>query len=126
MSYEYAKLRRHYSDISGQLIFTASTDDTTLRTVRDANHTIFVQKIRVYITTDAAQSIVFEDSNSSARKIAEVTASPGDETPWVFDFGPKGFELTEGKNFVMNVSAVGLAGHMEWEGYEKLTAVTHA
>ena len=82
----------------------------------------FIQRIIVYITTSSTPSWVFEDSNSSARKIAEVTASPGDETRWDFDFGDRGFALTEGKNFLVNVSATGNAGNIIWEGYERLTA----
>lgn len=118
--------RRFYQDISGSLAVTASTDDTTLVTVRNANHTIYIQRIIAYITTDAAQSWSFEDSNTSAKKIAEVTTSPGDESRWDFDFGDVGVPLTEGKNFLLNVSATGLAGHIEWEGYSKLTAVVAA
>ena len=118
--------RRFFQDVSGQLVFTASTDDTTLVTVKSTGHTLFIQRIIVYITTDAAQSMVFEDSNSGPRKVAEVPASPGDETRWDFDFGDRGFGLTEGKNFVMNVSAAGLAGHLEWYGYQKLTGVVAA
>jgi len=115
--------RRFYQDISGSLAVTASTGDTTLVTAKNASHTIYIQRIIVYITTDAAQSMSFEDSNGTPKKIAEVTSSPGDETRWDFWFGDQGVPLTEGKNFVLNVSAAGLAGHIEWEGYQKLTAV---
>lgn len=114
--------RKHYQDISGQLVFTTATDDTTLVTARNANSTIYIQRIVVYITTDAAQSIVFEDSNSSPRKVFEVSTSPGDETRWEYYSSDEGFALTEGKNFVMNVSATGLAGHVVWEGYTRITS----
>lgn len=115
-----AALRATYTDISGQLTFTAATDDTTLKTVRNSKWTIFIQRIRVYITTNAAQSLSFEDS--SGVKIAEVTSSPGDETEWIFEFGDRGIGLTEGANFVAAVSAVGLAGNIVWEGYQRQTA----
>lgn len=119
-------MRRFYQDISGNLTVAAATGDTTLVTVKDTYHTIYIQRIIVYITTDAAQSASFEDSNTPAKKIAEVTTSPGDETRWDFDFGDNGVPLTEGKNFVLNVSAAGLAGNIMWYGYSKLTAVTAA
>ena len=118
--------RTFYQDISGSLTVAAATGDTTLVTVKDIYHTIYIQRIIVYITTDTAQSMSFEDSNGTPKKIAEVTTSPGDETRWDFDFGDIGVPLTEGKNFVLNVSAAGLAGHIEWYGYSKLTAVTAA
>lgn len=114
--------RKHFQDISGALPITTTTDDTTLVTVRNANTTIFIQRIAFYVTTDAAQSMVFEDSNGTPRKVAEIPTSPGDESPWIFDFGDRGMPLTEGKNFVMNVSAIGLAGHLEWDGYSRLTS----
>lgn len=116
--------RRQYQDISGQLTITAATGDTTLVTVKDIYHTLFIQRIVIYFTTDAAQSAAFEDSNGF--KIFEATTSPGDETRWESFYGERGVALTEGKNFVLNVSAAGLAGTIVWEGYQKLTAVTAA
>lgn len=118
--------RRNYQDISGNLTVAAATGDTTLVTVKDIYHTIYIQRIVVYVTTDAAQSASFVDSNGTPKKIAEVTTSPGDETRWEFFYGEQGVPLTEGKNFVLDVSAAGLAGIVTWEGYQKLTAVTSA
>lgn len=118
-------LRKWHKDISGSLTMGAGDGDATLVTGR-SGHTIKIQRIIVYITTDAAQSWSFEDSNASAKKIAEVTTSPGDETRWDFDFGDNGVPLTEGKNFVLNVSAAGLAGHIEWLGYIEQTATMSA
>lgn len=118
--------RRHYQDISGDTTLAAAGGDATLVTVKDQYHTLYIQRIVVYFTTDAAQSAAFEDSNSTPKKIFECTTSPGDETRWEAFFGERGVSLTEGKNFVLNVSAAGLAAHIEWEGYQKLTAVTAA
>lgn len=116
-----AALRRIYTDISGTLTATTSTDDTTLVAAK-ASHTVWIQRVIVYITTDAAQSWAFEDSNGSAKAVCKVTTSPGVDTRWDFDFGDAGVPLTEGKGFVLNVSGTGLAGHIEWYGYRKLTA----
>lgn len=121
-----AHYRTFYQDISGDTSIAAAAGDTTLVTVKDAYHTIFIQRIVVYIDTDAAQSWAFEDNNATPKKIAEVTTSPGDETRWEFTYGERGIPLTEGKNFVLNVSAAGLGGDIVWEGYSKLTAVTAA
>lgn len=126
MSDPYRRARTFHQSISGNLAVTSSTDDTTLVTVRNANTTIFIQQVYAYITTDAAQSWSFEDSNGTAVKVCKVTTSPGVDTAWRWDFGPRGVPLTEGKNFVLNVSATGLAGHIEWEGYAKLTSAVAA
>lgn len=114
--------RRTNTDISGDLVVTITTGDTTLVTVKNANTTLFIQRIIVYVNVDAAQSWSFEDSNGTPKKIAEVTISPGDETRWDFDFGDKGIPLTEGMNFVLNVSAAGLGGNIVWEGYARISS----
>lgn len=120
MSDAYLRKREIHQDVSGNLVATATTDDTTLVTVK-ARHTIFIQRLIVYITTDAAQSWAFGDSNGTPLVGARVSTSPGVDTRWDFDFGATGMPLTEGKNFVLDVSAIGLAGNIEWEGYQKLT-----
>lgn len=123
---DYGYYRRWYEDVTADLTMAAGTGDTTLITARNANYTIFVQRIIAFITTDAAQSWSFEDSAGTPVQIAEVTTSPGDSTRWDFDFGPAGAPLTEGKNLLLNVSAAGLAGHVHVEAYQKLTAVVNA
>lgn len=117
--------RRTYTDISGELTVLATTDDSTLVTVRGAAHTLFIQRVIFEVTTDAAQSMSFEDSASTPVQIGEVLASPGDSTTHDFNYGEEGYPLTEGKNFNMQVSAVGLAGRLKWYGYQKQTGLTN-
>jgi hypothetical protein len=114
-----------YEDISGELTVAADTDDTTLVTAKTTpvNHTIFIQRVIFYVTTDAAVSMSFEDSASTPVSVAKIPTSPGVDTRWDFDFGEDGLPLTAGKNFVMNVSATGLAGRLKWYGYQKRTGV---
>ena len=119
---DYLWYRKIHRDVSTELTFTASTGDTTLITATSASHTIFVQRIVVWITTDAAQSLSFEDTAGTPVQIAEVTASPGDSTRWDFDYGEEGTPLTEGTNLNMNVSAAGLAGRVKVYAYQRLTA----
>ena len=115
--------RNHYQDISGELAVAAATDDTTLVSVKNASYTLYIQRIVFWVSTDAAQSMSFEDSNGTPKQIAEIPSSPGDSTRWDFDFGEEGLPLTEGKDFKMMVSAAGLAGQLKWYGYSKQTAV---
>lgn len=120
MSDSYLRKREFNEEISGSLVVGVATDDTTLKAVRNANHQIFIQRIIVYITTDAAQSWAFTDSAGTPIGVAKVTTSPGVDTRWDFDFGPTGHPLTVGKDFLLNVSAIGLAGNIEWLGYQRL------
>lgn len=103
---------------NGSFSFTTTTDDTTLITVSSAINTLNIQTVYITIKTDAAQSITFQDSAASPVYVCKVTTSPGADTRWAFDFGPKGMPLTLGKNFVANCSAVGLACHIEWTAYQ--------
>mgnify|MGYP001562051219 CR=1 FL=1 len=116
----YLKRRCQQQDISGELVVTATTGDTTLVTVKNSSYTLYIQSIVAYITTDAAASWSFESATGA--EIAVVTTSPGDNTRWAFDFGPEGKSVTSGQNFVLNVSATGVAGHIEWSGYQKLNS----
>lgn len=114
----YEKQQKVGRGRNSSLDFTTATDDTTLITASNAACTIFIQRLSVYIKTDAAQSISFEDSNGTAKVIAKVPASPGAASKFTWDFGPVGVPLTKGKNLVANFSATGLAGHVEWNGYQ--------
>jgi hypothetical protein len=119
----YERKRKQHGDISGTLDVTTTTDDTTLKAVRSSNHTIYIQRIEFFVTTSAAQSMSFEDSNTSPKQIFEIPSSPADSSHWSQDWGPDGINLTAGKDFKMMVSAVGLAGQLRWYGYQKLTSV---
>lgn len=121
MSEAYRRYRTFYQDVSTNLDFAATQTSTTLITVRNSKSTIFVQNIIVYISTDAAQSLTFEDS-TTGKDVAVVTASPGANTRWEFDFGPRGKPLNEGESLKATFSAAGLAGHLEVQAYEKLTS----
>ena len=56
----------------GSLRATAATVDTTLVTAQRATQQIFINRVIVYVTTDAAQSWSFEDSTGV--KVCEVTS----------------------------------------------------
>lgn len=121
---DYGQYRTFFQDVSTSVTIAAATGDTTLISVRNAAHQIFVQRIIAFITTDAAQSWSFEDDAGAPVQIAEIPASPGDSTRWDFDFGPEGAPLTAGKDLELNMSAAGLAGHIEVYAYQRLTPNT--
>jgi hypothetical protein len=104
-------------DASGHLNFTTAQTTATIETVK-TGYTIYVQRIIVWIKTDAAQSITFQDDNGTPKVVCKVPTSPGADTRWDFDFGPKGVPLTAAKSLTATFSAAGLAGHITWVGYQ--------
>lgn len=120
---DYSQNRRFHQDVSVSNYFTTAATTSTIITVRDANHDIFIQKISVFIQTDAAQSLTFQDTEGTPKVVAKVPASPGAASKFLFDFGPTGIALTVGASLTATFSAAGLAGHYEVVAYQKRTVV---
>ena len=105
-----------------------AADDTTalnnLITPKSANHALVIQKIVFYETTESnGKTLTFQDDASTPVKLgvySSTTAAAGIPKSAVFDFGPRGYQLTTGKNFDIAVSAAGMAGALHVEAYEKL------
>ena len=123
-----AGYRTFYQDISSNLVVTAATSTTTLVTARSTtNHTIYIQRIVMFILTDpGALKIDFQDTAGTPFVVAEIPANPGNDTRWDFDFGEQGIPLTQGKNFQFVPAGTGFVGHIEYYGYSKLTAAMAA
>ncbi len=96
------------------------TGDTTVNAflAKRANQTIWVQKIVVYITTDSAQSLTFQDDAGTPLVIAVVPTSPGVDTRWDFDFGDRGVPLGENQDLDISISGAGLAANVQVEAYQ--------
>lgn len=125
MADQYLFFRRTFQDMSVGVALAAAGTTSTIITNPSVNDTIFVQAIHVYILTDAAQTMTFQDDNGTPKVIARLPSSPGVDTPWTFDFGPRGVPLTQGQSLTLTLSAAGLAAHIEVEAYRKRTAVTN-
>lgn len=123
---EYAHFQRFGRDLSANATFVAAdVGPVTLASLPNDNaskHTIFVQKISIYIKTSAAQTLAVQDTDGTPREVAKVPSAPGDSTKFTWDYGPHGYPLTAGKNLSMVFSGAGLAGHIEVEAYSKQTA----
>jgi len=118
---EYENLRSFYGDKSVALTLLAT--DAGLGDVivpRTALHTIFVQRIVVTPFTVAAQTLGFQDDNSTPKKLALVPASQA--APWDADYGPKGMPLTQGKNLDI-IATAGVGASIKIDAYQKLTGV---
>ena len=124
MSDGYEKFRTFYQDFSGNQVVGTGTGDTTLKSVRNTSHTIFVQKVHVQVTgASAGKTWQLTDSASPVREVTGPFPTDTDGSHYDMDFGPEGVPLTEGKDLLLDVSAAGAAGIVTWEAYQKLTSV---
>jgi hypothetical protein len=120
---DYGWYRAQYSDkttIKQILASDSGTFDAVIAP-KSVNHSVFVQRIIFNVTTDAAQTLTFQDGAGSPVVIAKSPASPGLGIEIVADFGPQGIQLTRGEELDIVISAAGLAGQINLEAYERLT-----
>lgn len=104
---------------------------TTAVTVKDVNHTIFVQRITLSVTTHVdGKTFDVQDTASSPKLIARhLDDAEGDATGetdfYEWDFGSQGIALTEGKSlqYLVNTGGSGMVGQAQFQGYQKRTAV---
>lgn len=101
-----------------QVELLTSDATKTLVTVRNANYTLYIQRITYVPTTVAAQAITVKDSAGTPVLVALIPASQA--TPYVAEFGVEGLPLTEGKNLTA-ANTAGPGGRFKIECYAKLT-----
>jgi hypothetical protein len=102
--------------------FVAATDYTaaTAKIAAKVGHKICIISIALAVTTDNAATQTFQDNAATPILVAKSKASPG-LGPILWEFGPDGFELTEGKSFDHLMSAAGMAGAVVVTAYYKRT-----
>lgn len=111
-------LRELYKNVSLSLRFAAAyTGSNPFITSPGTKYTIFVQKVLLLVTTDAAQTLTVQDSSSVIA--AYVAASPGLGLK-TFDFGPEGQPMTKGADIDIIISAAALAGWISVEAYARI------
>lgn len=122
---DYSRKLDRYTDVSVSYTVVAATDYSTAtqKIAGVAGETIYVQKILVVVTTDNAATQLFQDSAGTPIIVAGTKASPG-IGPILFDFGPDGFALTEGKDLNHKMSAAGIAASVTITAYRKRTATS--
>lgn len=98
----------------------AADTTKTLVTVRNANYTLYIQRITYTPTTVAAQAITIKDSAGTPVLVALVPSSQA--TQYVADFGIQGLPLTAGKNLT-SANTAGPGGRFKIECYAKLSSV---
>lgn len=131
MAGDYTKYLRHYQDISFDYdLATGTGGPVTLATVRNANYTIYVQKITTDVVTFAAKTLSFEDSANTPVVIAQDSIPSTEPTSagaqaYDHDYGPIGTALTQGKNLVLALSGAGVAARIHVQAYQRLTATVN-
>lgn len=121
MSFGYAQVAAMRGIPQNADVELLTSDATkTLVTVRNANYTLYIQRITYVPTTVAAQAITVKDSNGTPVLVALIAASIA--APYVADFGAEGLPLTAGKNLAASNTA-GPGGRFKIECYAKLSAV---
>lgn len=103
---EYGWYRRVYGDLSASGTVSAATGGAAnVVKAPQSIDTLMIQRIAVNITTVGAQSITLEDTAGTPVVIGFIPASQAAGSAIVFDYGPAGIALTQGKN----LSIVGTA-----------------
>lgn len=121
-----AGYRTFYQDKSTTLNVLAATDDqASFIAPKSTDHTLYIQKIVVSITTYSAKTWLFQDSNGTPLPGAFISipaAAPttAGDAAYTIDFGDEGIALTSGKGLSLDVSAAGAAGIVRVEAYQKL------
>lgn len=114
----YLKKRQDNTDTSGTGEFAAGDSTDVALVTSKAGWSVFVQKLRVTVKTSHAATLTFESVGTSAY-VEKTDTTPGDNTQYIWDFGPLGRQLPVGENFELDFSGAGLAGHYEHESYLK-------
>lgn len=121
MSFGYLQMAAKLGVPQNADVELITTDATkTLVSVRNANYTLYIQRITYVPTTVAAQAITVKDSAGTPVLVALIPASQA--TPYVADFGVQGLPLTAAKDLVCSNTA-GPGGRFKIECYAKLSAV---
>jgi len=125
---DYLTLQRENQGFAVDIALTGA-DITTIaaKTVRSANHRIYVQRIVLSITThaDAKVALTVQSSNATPVVIAsrtDKTAAAGVPDVIVWDFGPIGtpVALGESLHYLAGTGGSGPVSRVHIEGYQKL------
>lgn len=114
-----------YKNVSTGYAFLAATDYSTAvsKITGKTGWTIYIIRIQLAKTTDASKVHTFQDSAGTPVPVA--VGSPGLQ-PMLWEYGPIGFPLTEGKDFQHKMDAAGDAGAVSITAYMKPTSARTA
>lgn len=127
----YGRYRKQNTAWSANATITSVDQTATAaKTVRSANHQLYIQKITLSITTHANSKVALtvQSSNGTPVVVAshtDLTAAAGVPDTLVWDFGAEGIPIAIGEsiNWLWSTGGTGPTGRAHMEGYEKLAAV---
>ena len=123
---DYLAYQKAYSaKITDQNILVATAALADVLTPKSANHTLYIQRIVLSITTHFDTAITFDDDGAGPAIAVYIDEATSDTTgqgqiPVVWDFGPVGMALTKGGNLDITIASAGVVGSVHIEGYERL------
>lgn len=134
MAGDYLAYRHNYAAAIKDIALSTSTDwtaATQMIACKNANYVIWVQRIVLSVTTFAAKTFTFQDGAGTPVPVGFISvpaAAPTTEgsVPFIIDFGPGGFPLTQGKDLNAVMSATGVAGVLHIEAYQRLAVTAFA
>jgi hypothetical protein len=113
-----------FGDASVSGVIATGDTSTKVLIAAKASFCIFVQKIFYLPTTSAAQILKFQDNASTPIIAGVIPASPTVDVEIIFDWGPDGLQLTEGKELDMTIAGAGQGGTFLVQAYQRLMGVT--
>lgn len=129
---DYVQFQRENAGFQADIQLDGSAVTTTaLKTVRGANHQIFVQRIVLsFATHTAAKVFSVQSSNATPVVIAsrtDLAAAAGVPDVVVWDFGPRGTPIAVGESlhYIANTGGTGFTARVHVEGYEKQALTTN-
>jgi hypothetical protein len=114
---------RSYQDVSAQAQTVAADSGVKALIAGRTGWTVYVQKIRINVTTTAAQTATVRAATTETVVLATVPSDPGIGVR-EFDFGEDGWALPSGEGLEQSLSAAGLAFAITVQAYMKLTPNT--
>jgi hypothetical protein len=117
-----------YPKWSADALITATAQTTVAaKTVRSANHQLFVTKITLSITTHANAKVALTVQSSNATPVpiysrTDLTAAAGVPNVEMVDFGVEGIAMIKGESvhWLWSTGDSGATGKAHIEGYERL------
>ena len=111
-----------------QALITATAQAATAaKTVKSANHQLYVQRITLSITTHANAKVALTVQSSNASPVpifsrTDLTAAAGVPDVITCDFGPDGLAMIKGESvdWLWSTAGSGPLGKATMEGYEVL------
>lgn len=114
------KKKIHGGFITSDALSTAATTVNVGPVLRSSAHSLWVQRIKVYVVTGSAGKTCALADNSGTVALTPALDTATGGVSFTADFGPVGRKLTVNEQVKATISAAGAAVHISIEGYQKV------